>query len=115
MKSQETCENVTILPDEGIDTIHAFSKLNISGKSSQSSTCDQSSVAQLMRRKSVSGSSPASHGQYLPTSYSPGITQDKIMDQAGKGLSVFKDSKTIQFNLLSRIPSSTNMRQSINL
>ena len=91
IKSEQTCENVTILPEEGIDTIHGFSKLNISDKSHQSSSSDQRGADQLMgRRKSLSGSSPAFQGQYLPASHSPGITQGKDMDKAGKGVLVLK-------------------------
>ena len=90
-KSQQTCENVTILPEEGIDTIHGFSKLDISDKSSQPSSYDQSIADPLIkRRKSLSGSSPASESQCLPASHSPGIAQNKNMDQPGKGFSVFK-------------------------
>ena len=90
IKSEQTCENVTILPEDGIDTIHGFSKLNISDKSSQSSSCGQSIADQLMkRRKSLSGSSSGSQDQYFTGSPSPGITLDKDMDQAGKRLSFF--------------------------
>ena len=63
IKSQQTCENVTILQQEGIDTIHGFSK------SSKSSSYEQSIAEQLMeRRKSLSGSSSAYQDQYLAAS-----------------------------------------------
>jgi hypothetical protein len=101
IKSLQTCENVTILQEEGIDTIHGFSKLDISDKSSQSSSCDQSITdQQIKRQKSLSGSFQASQSQCLQVRHSPGITQNMDMDQARKGLSVFKgfQNKT-QFSL----------------
>ena len=88
IKSQQTCENVTILPKEEIDTIHGFSKLDISDKSSQSSSCDQRIVDQLLKERNSlksdpSGSSLDSHSHSLSDSQSLGITQDRNMDQAG--------------------------------
>ena len=89
-KSLQTCENVTnsCMTEKDVDTIQIFSNLDISDKSSQSSSCDPSSADQLLKkRKSLKsgplGSSPDSHSQSLPDSHSHGITQDKKMDQAG--------------------------------
>ena len=88
IKSEQTCENVTILPEEWIDTINGFSKLNISDKSSQSSSSDQRIVDQLLKERNSlksdpSGSSLDSHSHSLSDSQSLGITQDRNMDQAG--------------------------------
>ena len=84
-------ENVTksSVSEEDVDTIQQFSKLDISAKSIQSSSCDPSSADQLLKkRKSLksgpSVSSPDSHSHSLADTHSPGITQHTNMDQAGK-------------------------------
>ena len=74
--------------DEDVDTIHMFSNLDISDKSSQSSSCDQRIVDQLLKERNSlksdpSGSSLDSHSHSLSDSQSLGITQDRNMDQAG--------------------------------
>ena len=79
IRSHQTSENVTksVVVEEDGDTIHMFSKLNISAKSSQLSSCDQESLSD------PSGSSSDSHSNSFPESQALGITQHKHRDQAG--------------------------------
>ena len=91
IKSHQTSENASksSVSEEDVGTIQQFSKLDISDKSSQSSSCDPNSADHLLKkRKSLksgpSVSSPDSHSHCLPDTLSPGITQHKNMDQAGK-------------------------------
>ena len=90
IKGQQTIGNVTksVVAEEDVDTIHMIYNLYISDKYSQSSSCDQRIVDQLLKkRKSLksgpSGSSLDSHSHSLSDSQSLGITQDRNMDQAG--------------------------------
>ena len=52
IKGHQTSENVTksSVSEEDVDTIHQFSNLDISDKSSQSSYCDPSSADQLLKK-----------------------------------------------------------------
>ena len=85
IKSHHNCENVTksFIPEKDITTIHMFSNLGISDKTSQSSSCDPSCADQLIKNKKYLkfgplGSSPGYPRHNLPDSHSPGIKQDKI-------------------------------------
>jgi hypothetical protein len=99
IKSHQTGENVTncVVAEEDVETIRMFSYLDISDKSSQSSSCDQRIVDQLLKkRKSLksgpSGSSPDSHIHSLSDSQSPGNTQNKNIEQTGKNEEYFSDT-----------------------
>ena len=90
IKGQQTIGNVTksVVAEEDVDTIHMIYNLYISDKSSQSSSCDQRIVDQLLKKgktlkSGLSGSSPDSHSHSLSESHSPGIIQHKNMDQTG--------------------------------
>ena len=90
VKSYHNFENVTksVVPEIDIATIKMFSNLDISDKTSQSSSCDPSSADQLIKNKKYLkfgplGSTPDFPSHSLPDSHSPGIKQDKNMDQSG--------------------------------